>query len=207
MMPVGPDSRRYVMFEVSSAMRGNSAYFEALSRHIDDPHTRHEFYCFLMERDLAGVNLAAGLPHTEYRQAAVEMNMEREHLFLRDHLVEAHRALRADEGPTPEQRHCATELFNMFTRWLKKGRFVYDTNKIRFGRRMTTLAEGEGRLPGMRKAKGAQGMDYFMDPDTMLRAMVERGWMRQEELYRADDVEVSSPVDLDPLEARVCVPV
>jgi hypothetical protein len=40
---VSADSRRYVVMQVSSEMRGNAEYFTELSSCIDDPHTRHEF--------------------------------------------------------------------------------------------------------------------------------------------------------------------
>jgi hypothetical protein len=50
---VNPDSRRYVVFEVSAALKGDTAYFKRLSAFIADEHARYEFYTFLLARNIA----------------------------------------------------------------------------------------------------------------------------------------------------------
>jgi hypothetical protein len=54
---INPDSRRFVVFEVSSELKGNTAYFKQLSTHMDDPHSRYEFYMHLMQRDISNIGV------------------------------------------------------------------------------------------------------------------------------------------------------
>lgn len=44
---------RYVVFETSSELKGN---VDSISNHIDDPHSRYEFYKYLMARDISEIN-------------------------------------------------------------------------------------------------------------------------------------------------------
>jgi putative DNA primase/helicase len=53
---VGSDSRRFVIIDVSSELKGNSEYFTELSRHINSPSGRFAFYKYLMGLDISKVS-------------------------------------------------------------------------------------------------------------------------------------------------------
>jgi hypothetical protein len=74
-LKINPDSRRFVVYEVSSELKGNASYFKGLSGHIADEHARYEFYQLLMRRDIGDVDWINSRPLTKYYDRMVEMNL------------------------------------------------------------------------------------------------------------------------------------
>ncbi len=62
-VPAGPDSRRFLVLDVSDAQRGNSAYFSAIKRDLEDGGYEN-LMRYLLEMDLTGWNVR-DVPTTE----------------------------------------------------------------------------------------------------------------------------------------------
>jgi hypothetical protein len=181
---INPDSRRYVVFEVSSKRVGDTRYFTELSRHIDDPHTRREFYELLMARDISGRDWINDRPVTDQYRQMVQMNLPREYEFLRDEvLLKAHHR---QAGQTIKM--LASAMFEQFIEYLDRERTAtssskYTTTQKMFGVRMTALCEGKGdAMAGCSKRPQVDGQTYFYDVDVACRAMVARMWADEDAL-------------------------
>ena len=176
---VNPDSRRFAMFEVSSELYGNTIYFTTLTAYIDDPHSRREFYEYLMSRDLSGVDWQNERPRTEYMQEMIEANLPLEQAFIRDKMTRAYRISPA--GTT--LKYQSTVLFEEFCAWLKQGNHKYETNNIAFGRRISNLTKPNTGLAGCTSSKSGNAI-YEFDIDLVCQAMVQKRWMSASRLVR-----------------------
>lgn len=205
-LKVESQSRRFWLFEVSSEKKGDSPYFHELSRHIADPHTRYEFFKCLMQRDLSQVDWNTYKPETPFHQAAIELNLDFEFMYLRDAvLLPAYRAIESTRGATPGVRMGAADLFNSFREWLSRTGMKKhcEPTEARFGTKLRELMEGEASMPGVQKRRTKRGFQYEFDVDVVLAEMLARRWMRPEDRYRADEVDTdgaSSNNDDDPLD-------
>lgn len=137
-LKIKSDSRRYVVFEVSMARKGDDDYFDRLSAHMGDEHTQHEFYKFLMGRDISKRRWIRDRPITQGYTQMVEANMPYEHAFLKEK-VENLRAAKQTE-----HTRGAEEMASEFQKWLldngpgPNGR-PYDTNAKKFGGKLSKL--------------------------------------------------------------------
>ena len=134
---VTADGRRFVVVEVSSALKGNTAYFKKLSGLIDDPRARHAYYLSLMSRDISGVDWVNDRPLTEYYTTMVQQSISPEYRYLRTVLVDAHLA------GTRALRQGAAVLFEGFKKWLvassSTDRASYEISLEKFGQRLSEL--------------------------------------------------------------------
>lgn len=178
---VNPDSRRFVVFDVSNELVGDTAYFNRLSAHIEDPHGRHEFHRYLMAVDLSNTNWTSDRPITEYYRRMVELNLDREYQFLKSQvLLPAHYVRKASVTML------ARTMFNEFKEWLietsTSGTPRYETTETKFGNKMGALVSGSGMMPGVTKKKTEKGWRYNFEVNVVCQAMSERKWISAEDM-------------------------
>ena len=177
---VNPDSRRYVVFDVSNELAGNVPYFKALSQHIDDEHGRHELYRALMERDISQVDWVNERPITEYYQRMVDLNLDKEFQYLKTQIV-----LPAHYDRKPIVSLPARQLFEGFRDWLvdstTTGSTRYDTNEVKFGGKIGSLVTGSEAMQGVRKRRNERGWVYIFDIEHVCAAMLARKWITAED--------------------------
>ena len=189
---INPDSRRYVVFEVSSERVGDTQYFRELSAHIDDADTRRLFYKLLMARDLSGRDWMNDRPMTAQYRQMVQLNLPREYEFLRDEvLLKAYHEIGAQaRGATVRVQ--SSRLFEMFVRYLDRersaaagGGSTYSASQKMFGMRMTALCEGKGEaMAGCSKRAASDGQNYIYEVEVACAAMVQRMWVDSDALVR-----------------------
>ena len=187
---VNPDSRRYVVVEVSSALRGRTDYFRELSRAIDDPDTRLAFYRLLMARDIAAVDWINDRPVTDYLLQAIAMNLPYEHQFFKEVVLRA----ASDSGPGglfgPASKFAVDTLYDDFIAWLASNRVKYETSRVRFGMRLSNLVRSEARsagFAGLSKSRRGHGTVYLFNVQTLLRELREKRWLApDEDLWLSD---------------------
>lgn len=187
-LKINPDSRRYVVFEVSSELKGNTAYFKSLSRHIENEHARYEFYQFLMRRNIEHVDWINDRPLTRYYDNMVERNLPREYQFLRDVIIVPAYASNVDL-----LEKTGSELFVEFQGWLATsttGGSTYSTTINKFGQRMTSLVSGNDSMPGITKPLRASYKAYAFDVDLVVRSMVDKKWIASDDLPLRQDAFV-----------------
>ena len=185
-LKINPDSRRFVVYEVSSELKGNASYFKGLSGHIADGHARYEFYQLLMRRDIGDVDWINSRPLTKYYDRMVEMNLPREQ-FLRDHVI-----MPAYSANTVAFEMTASQLFGDFQQWLadssSSGISGYSTTLTKFGQRLTDLVCGSNAMPGVSKPLRSSYKVYAFEVNVVVQQMVARKWLA------ADDVPMRSAV-------------
>ena len=179
---VTPDSRRFVIFEVSSALKGQDEYFHRLSRYIDDPLSRYQFYEYLMARDISKIKWSTHRPITAFYTQMVEANLPKEYEFLRDVIIMPEYAL----GPDRKIQLEAATLFLKFVEWTNNtsSSSCYNTNIKKFGTKISSLcgAESCDRMEGCTKDRKAEGILYTFDIDKMFAAMSKRMWFGSDEI-------------------------
>jgi Family of unknown function (DUF5906) len=183
---VNPGSRRYVVIEVSSTLRGGTDYARQLSALIDDTASRYAFYRYLMERDISGVDWINDRPVTDRWSNAIAMNLPYEHQFLK------HEALRvyAEEGlrgrvDSPVTKMPVDAMYDAFNAWLQDNRIRYETTRIKFGLKMTKLVRNEERrtgFSGFKKSRQMHGVVYWLDPRMLVSEMRQQRWLTEDEV-------------------------
>ena len=185
-LKVNPDSRRYVIFEVSSALKGNSEYFRQLSHFIDDPHCRFEFYQLLMERDISRAEWINNRPISSFYPQMVEMNLPKEYEFVRDGILMPEYA----KGPDRTVQLDAATLFDRFLEWLcrSSSSATYNTNTTKFGVKISSLCNEESseNLDGCFKERRTCGILYTFKVDIAVNAMFKRMWFGNDALPLRD---------------------
>ena len=205
-LKVSPDSRRFFVKEVSSALKGNFEYFKRLSAFIDDEHGRYEFYRMLMERDISNIDWINNRPVTDYMLTMIDLNLPLEHQFVKDMV------LRAFHSPAVQPVHAAGSdaaaagqpsrrvkvvqmeaLFNKFMDWATQrlgaaSPSLAGMNDKKFGLRMSKLvwtadANTTGFSGIVKERKGA-GMVYQFDIDKLAQEMVEKRWAAPDDFVR-----------------------
>lgn len=185
-LKVNPDSRRYAVIEVSSAMKGDTEYFRELSRMIDEPSSRHAFYMYLQSRDVSQVDWINDRPVTEYLLQMVGMNMPYEHQFVK-HLVLTtyHEARLKERLDSPVTKQTSDLMYEDFVGWLAANHVRYDTTRTKFGIRMTKLVRNEERhtgFHGMKKTRCGMGVVYRLDVRRLVAEMREQRWVSPDEV-------------------------
>jgi hypothetical protein len=181
---VNPDSRRYVVVEVSSALKGNTEYFRELSRVIEDPMSRRAFYEFLMARDVSTVDWINHRPVTEYLLQAIAMNLPYEHQFLKDLVLRTYREENARRIDSHLVKRTSDELYDEFTAWLALNRVRYETSRVRFGMKVSHLVRNDAKMigfVGLTKTRRGHGTMYMLDVRKLIAEMREERWLTAEE--------------------------
>lgn len=171
-----PDSRRFVVFDVSSELKGNTAYFRELVAITADPHVRYEFYQHLMRLDISGMDWQNDRPKTLGMMRLMASNSPCEYRYVRDLLAEAQ--ARGENLLTVG----SDALFDGFVSWISQQHISkYETNRIKFGIRMAKIIEG---CTSIKKTKSNRCAVYHFDVEVGMADLVKRGWV----LSAGDDV-------------------
>ncbi len=177
-LKINPDSRRYVVVDASSEMKGNTQWFNHLSAHIDDAHGRYEFYRLLMDRDLRGIDWINSRPVTTAQLDMIELNMPAEHQYVM-HVVS--QAFHAPECIASIKLRL-DDLFKGFQTWFAASfpnrQFGFSNKK--FGISLTKLiwaADGNTNgFKGILKTRHGAGVVYEFKVDRMVQEMVDKRW-------------------------------
>lgn len=177
-LKINPDSRRYVVFEVSGELKGNSAYFKDLSGHIADEHSRFEFYTLLMGRDVSSVDWVNDRPLTACFNRMVELNLPREYVYIRDSVI-----LPAYSLGVPTIELGAMKLFEGFQTWLDVSYVgcstrAYSTTSTKFGSKIGELFTGSNAVRGISKERRQFGIAYIFNIDVVVADMIVNKWVQ-----------------------------
>ena len=192
-LKITPDSRRYYVKEVSSALKGNHEYFRVLSAHIDDPHGRYEFYKFLMARDLRGIDWINHRPITDYQLSMIDINMPPEHQFIKAFISEhfhsrTHSHSRARPRPPGDPLVKTVKMDALFADFLTWATLAMgfgasrleNMNSKKFGLKISKLVWTADcntiGFHGLTKTRCGSGIVYTFDVPLMAREMLEKRW-------------------------------
>ena len=185
-MRVNPDSRRYVVVEVSSALKGNTEYFRDLAALYSDGDNRYAFYRYLMEMDIASVDWINERPITEYMLQMVSMNLPYEHQFFKavvlKEFVDRQLRVRVD---APVLKINGDDMYEQFIAWTQSNRVRYDTTPMKFGVKMSKLVrdvEKKTGFVGLQKVRHSKGMVYKIDVRRLVAEMIAQRWMSSDEV-------------------------
>lgn len=189
---VTPDSRRFVVIEVPSELKGNTAYFKRLSAYIDDEHTCYEFYKHLMARDISSVDWINDRPVTQYLLDMIDMNLIYEHQFYKSIILDAYHKLNdaTSTSGAPIITFSSGDLFKQFDHWITNsfsgsGSDPYRTSDRKFGRKISDLAWSDKRKTGFKglvKEHSNKGTLYVFDIRQLVNEMLEKRWLSDHEL-------------------------
>jgi hypothetical protein len=170
----GPGSRRYFVIDVSSELKGNSAFFNELSECIDDPHTRLEFYSYLVSRDISHiVNWQLARPITEDQACSIQMNMTLEQQFIREIVLEA------SDNALVFTNKDLREMYNVWADGQMGRGSRRHTSETAFGMAMNRVVfqmDKNMGLPGISRGKGTH-RTYTIDIPVALESMRACGWI------------------------------
>ncbi|KAG2487743.1 hypothetical protein HYH03_013588 [Edaphochlamys debaryana] len=170
---LSPDSRRFVVFDVSSELKGNTEYFKRLVRMTEDAHVRYEFYKYLMERDISRVDWYNDRPRTDGMARMIFSNAPLEFRYIHD--------LMLAQAQDADLTIPLDELFQGFLEWLARNRMDrYETNGVKFGLRMSKLIQSPRNttgICGVSKDKIRGTMVYRFEPGVVLQELQARGWV------------------------------
>jgi len=179
-LKVESGSRRYQVINVSSELKGNTDYFKDLSAIIDDPHSRYEFYKYLMDRNISSRDWINDRPLTESFTDMVSMNLPFEFHFIKDLIMSQ------DVDQNDKLTRTAEELFQQFNAWMQvnvvseQARARHNTSSIKFGVTLSKLVATDSNRAGFKsviKSRKAAGVLYTFDIAGMQREMVEKHWV------------------------------
>lgn len=186
---VNPDSRRYFVIDVSSELKGQTAFFTELSRHIEDEHVRYEFYHCLMDRDIQRVDWINHRPITCDQAAMAVMNLPYEHQFFKHLVMETakQQAAAQDEGAPPKRSLMLDAIHALFEEWLVRMRVAskHDMSALKFAHKMLRLVwcpEKHTGFRGLTKERITKGTRYHLDIPVLLREMQVKNWLSADEL-------------------------
>lgn len=178
-----PGDRRFLIIDVSSELKDDAEFFGRLSKIIDDPHALHEFYCYLMQRDLARrTDWSRQRPHREGFTDMLLASLDYEYQFLRDFVVTVARENKRIV------RLLLDELYEKFKQWLEdKGptHGKHNTNNLKFAHKVSKLvAQGPRTKTGfnsLTKHKVTAGSLYRIDVPGFLHEMQAKRWITAED--------------------------
>ena len=164
---VNPDSRRYLVIDVSSELRGNTDFFKRLTMHMEDAHTRHEFWRRLMMRDIRGVDWINHRPITTGQQEMAAMNLPYEHQYIKALVLEKHR----EEDVLVRS---LLELYSGFEEWLRHNNVVLrrDASQLKFAHKMVKLVRNDDKYTGFRgikKDRNSRDTLYTLDVPCLMQ--------------------------------------
>jgi hypothetical protein len=182
-LKVNPDSRRYWVVDVSSELKGDATFFNELSAHMDDPHTRHEFYSLLKARDIDHVDWIKDRPITEGYEEMAALNMPYEHQFIKAMVVEA-----AEQQGV---RSCTLDVLrDEFRAWQVRAHGSerqHDTSALKFAHKISKLAWNPERHTGFRgivKSRDMYGVKYAFDAAELVNEMRAKRWITQDDCIK-----------------------
>ena len=183
-LKINPDSRRYFVIEASSELKGNQDYFKRISAHIDDLHSRYEFYRLLLDRDISGVEWANDRPVTDGLLQMISLNMPMEHEFIKEMVVHAFNQKQGDVA----DESIITRLDSLHRRFLdfllSRDKRIDGLTAKKFGIRLTKLVWTETNITGFRsitKSRTEQGMVYTFKIKSLADEMVQKKWASKDD--------------------------
>ena len=184
-LKVNPDSRRYVVIEVSSALKGQTEYFKRLSDLIDDRESRYAFYRYLMSRDISKIDWINDRPVTEYYMQMVSLNLPYEHQYIKSLIIQScQEAQGFIDGMVVKMK--TEDMFKSFMEWKKENNVTsYETTTLKFGHKLTQLVRNEEKstgFVGLTKKREGKGVYYKLDIAALAKELVESRWATPEEM-------------------------
>jgi hypothetical protein len=150
-VPVEPTDRRFVAFACNDSKRGDTAYFNALGKTLNDA-TARAFYQYLLKVNLADYrSFQAKRPETQVYRQLKEMNIPVFYSFL------SHECARY--GTVETQFQTSTSMFDELIKWADAANFdAKSYNSTNFGIDFKNLlAKGDS---GVSKKRFASGRMY-----------------------------------------------
>ena len=182
---VNPDSRRYVVVETSSALKGNTEFFVSLARAHADPEVRVAFYRYLMARDIGGVDWINDRPITESFRQMVVQNLPYEHQYFKSLVLkEYHEKRLAERVDSPMVKLTIETLYDGFVAWLSSNHVRYETTRNKFGLRLTKLVRDEEKqtgFGGLGKVRLGTGVTYKLDIRRLVTEMRQHRWLTEDD--------------------------
>jgi hypothetical protein len=187
-MRVTPDSRRFVVVEVSSALKGQTQYFNELSTAMESREGQYAFYRYLLARDISSRDWINDRPMTEYYMQMVDLNLPYEHQYFKNVILRAHHdAARRSRIDGMHIKMQADAMFREFQEWLRSGQGVtrYETTALKFGHKISQLVRSEVKNMGFRgftKSRSGAGIQYTINVHDVVRDMVQQRWVAPDEV-------------------------
>jgi hypothetical protein len=146
--------RRFVVFECSNEMKGNTQYFKDFAKYINDPSNQKAVYEYLLNRDISGVDWINDRPFTELYNDIKEANSPI-HIKFFKWLVE-------NNSMEMKLKYSGQSFFDGFNEFITKGNFKNSTMTITaWGRLMKKLVVCDGNDEGfIKKVRGNYGWSY-----------------------------------------------
>ena len=182
-LKINPDSRRYVVLDVSSEMKGDTTRFNLLSKHIDDEHGRYEFYKLLMARDISKVDWINSRPITQGQLDMIECSMPMEQQFFKHIVLEAFHKHHHEQLVKSR----LDELFQGFESWLDRNKNIprsSGNSAKKFGIRLSKLVwtpENVSGFKGLSKTRHGAGVVYNLTINMLASELVEKRWAAADE--------------------------
>lgn len=150
-VPAGPDSRRWLVLDVSDAHRGDTAYFDQLWRQVNDDDSVGAFLQELLGTDLSGFNVRR-VPGTDALRDQRERSLTGVLAWALD-LASRAGIVQTERGPEPWRSFFGTrELFADYRLWVRDQKFERPLSVETFGREVKALLG----LRWQRRASGDQ---------------------------------------------------
>lgn len=127
--------RRFVVFECSDELKGNTQYFNEFSQYIDDPANQRAFYEYLMKVDISKIDWINDRPITDLYKDIQEANTPIHVKFFK-YLVE-------NNPIDMTLRYSGASLFDHFNKFLEQGKYTNcGMNMTSWGRIIKPLIGG-----------------------------------------------------------------
>jgi hypothetical protein len=162
--------------ETTNAYKQKRPFFEALQKHIGDPHTRHEYWAYLMSLDLAGADWERERPLGTHHLCMARLNLCPATAFL------CHLVIKAVHARESVLRYQATVLLDLFNAWLQASNFQFTWTAKALGGKLSPLSQGPQSLNGFRKSDSGGSVFYTITVQQLSETLLEMNLISAEEV-------------------------
>jgi len=158
-LQIASDDRRFALFRCSSQLKGNTAYFKDLARHLETPGINAWFYKLMMDRDLSKYpyDFQASRPLTAFYKEARKSSIALVNLFV-SALINSDASFK---------KKSSAELFSSFKEWCTFENCKHTVSSVAFGRDLN-------KIKGIYSSKSHGCMHYTFDFDCIKKALEEQ---------------------------------
>lgn len=181
-LKVNPDSRRYLVIDVSSEFRGNTDYFKRLSAVINDEHTRYEFHRLLMERDIRHVDWINDRPVSSGHLEMASMNLACEEKFIKSYVM------RIAKEDTFIAEYTVENVYNAFRSWIQTNNMedmLHGLTPLKFANKLSKYAwnaKTHTGFKGLLKERKTDGVRYVFDVVQIAHEMRAKRWLTEDDV-------------------------